>query len=97
MIQVLLHSYRPEQVWSAEACVGDGQFWTIPDLARLVRERCDVVYQSDNSYRALFRTCEFNWQRPGHYDKSRSEQAIVTFEEELEKNSSIPPKRRLIR
>jgi len=86
LIQDLLPSYSPEQLWGREQCVGDGQFWTVPDLARLVEERCGVVYQSDNSYRALFSKCGFSRQRPGHFYKSRSEQAVVTFEEELEKN-----------
>jgi transposase len=86
MICELLHSYRPEQLWSVDECIGDGQFWTVPDLARLVEARCGVVYKSDNSYRSLFRQCEFSLQRPGHFYKSRKEQAVVTFEEELEKN-----------
>lgn len=86
LIQSLLHSYRPEQLWGAGNCLGDGQFWTVPDLARLVAERCAVVYKSDNSYRNLFRSCGFSLQRPGHFYKSRTEQAVVTFEEELEKN-----------
>lgn len=96
MIQELIHSYHPEQLWGPDNCVGDGQFWTVPDLAHLLEERCDVVYKSDNSYRTLFRKCGFTLQRPGHFYKSRSEQAIVTFEEELEKNLSIQPKKRLI-
>ncbi|NJN71068.1 MAG: winged helix-turn-helix domain-containing protein [Nitrospira sp.] len=65
--------------------MGDGQFWTVADLARLVEERCGVVYKSDNSYRKLFRQCDFTLQRPGHFYLSRQEQAVVTFEEELEK------------
>lgn len=63
----------------------DGQFWTVPDLARLVEERCAVVYQSENSYRNLFRKCGFSLQRPGHFYQSRPEQAVVTFAVELEK------------
>lgn len=92
LIQNLLHSYRPEQLWGKANCRGDGQFWTVPDLARLVEERCGVRYQSDNSYRTLFQRCDFSRQRPGHFYKSRNEQAVVTFEEELEKNSSTRPK-----
>ena len=86
MICDVLHSYRPEQLWSADSYMGDGQFWTIADLARLVEERCGVVYKSDNSYRTLFHRCDFSLQRPGHFYKSRKEQAVMIFEEELEKN-----------
>jgi transposase len=85
LIQSLLHTYRPEQLWGVSNCVDDGQFWTVPDLARLVEERCAVVYQSENSYRNLFRKCGFSLQRPGHFYQSRPEQAVVTFAVELEK------------
>jgi transposase len=86
LIQSLLHTYRPEQLWGVGNCRGEGQFWTVLDLARLVAERCAVVYKSDNSYRNLFRSCGFSLQRPAHYYQSSAEQAVVTFEEELEMN-----------
>ena len=86
MIRELLHFYTPAQLFAREECVGDGETWTVPDLARLVKQRCDVVYQSDNSYRFLIRKCGFTRQRPGHFYKSRSEQAVIDFEEVLEKN-----------
>ncbi len=86
LIHSMLNTYSPEQLWGGDNGSSDGQFWSVHDLARLVEERCGVVYQSDNSYRDLFRRCGFSRQRPDHYYKSRSEQAVVTFEEELEKN-----------
>ena len=33
-LQYLLDSYTPGQLWSAVACVGSGQFWTVGDLAQ---------------------------------------------------------------
>ena len=86
LIQTLLHTYTPAQLWGPEQCAGDGDFWTVPDLAHLVKQRCKVVYQSDNSYRSLFRKCGFTRQRPGYFDKSRSAAAVMAFEEEIEKN-----------
>jgi transposase len=86
MIRELLHRYTPGQLFALDDCVGDGETWTVPDLARLVQQRCAVVYQSDNSYRSLLRKCGFTRQRPGHFYKSRSEQAVMDFEEALEKN-----------
>ncbi len=59
LIRTLLHTYTPAQLWSAEVCAGEGDFWTVPDLAHLVEERCHVVYQSDNSYRLIFGKCDF--------------------------------------
>lgn len=85
-IRELLHIYTPAQLFALQECVGDGETWTVPDLARLVKQRCAVVYQSDNSYRSLLRKCGFTQQRPGHFYKSRSEQALMDFEEALEKN-----------
>lgn len=85
-IQTLLHTYTPAQLRGPEQCAGDGAFWTVPDLAHLVEQRCNVVYQSDNSYRSLFRKCGFTRQRPGYVYKSRSAAAVMAFEEEIEKN-----------
>ncbi len=85
MIRELLHTYTPAQLFALEECVGDGETWTVADLARLVKQRCGVVYQSDNSYRSLLRKCGFTRQRPGSFYKSRSEQAVMDFEEALEK------------
>jgi len=82
----LLHTYTPAQLFALDECVGDGGTWSVPDLARLVEQRCCVVYQSDNSYRTLLRKCGFTRQRPGHFYKSRSEQAVMDFEEALEKS-----------
>lgn len=85
-IGVLLHTYTPAQLWGREGSAGASDFWTVVTLARLVEERCGVLYQSDNSYRSLFRKCGFTRQRPGFVYRSRSEQAVMVFEEELEKN-----------
>src|SRR5215216_194881 len=85
LIRELLHTYTPAQLFAREACVGDGETWTVPALARLVEQRCGVVYQSDNSYRSLLRKCGFTRQRPGSFYKSRSAQAVMDFEEALEK------------
>jgi transposase len=85
-IQLLLECYTPAQLLGQEQCVGAGEFWTVPDLAHIVRVRTGVVYQSATSYRNLFDKCDFSLQTPGHYYKSRSAQAVMAFEEELEKN-----------
>ena len=85
-IKLLLERYTPAQLLGQEQCVGGGEFWTVPDLMQIVKVRTGVVYQSATSYRKLFHTCDFSLQTPGHYYKSRSAQAVMTFEEELEKN-----------
>jgi transposase len=85
-IQRLLECYTPAQLLGREQCVGAGEFWTVPDLAHIVKVRTGVVYQSATSYRNLFDQCDFSLQTPGHYYQSRSAQAVMAFEEELEKN-----------
>ena len=85
-VQTLLHQYTPEQLWGEGNCLG-GAFWCVPDLVRLVEARFGVVYQSATSYRNLFDKCAFSLQRPGAVYKSRSEAAVMAFEEQLEKNS----------
>jgi transposase len=67
-------------------CYGDGQFWTVPDLAKLVERDYQVTYKSDTSYRTLFKRCHFSCQRPGSQYWSRSELAVLEFEQQLEKN-----------
>lgn len=86
LVRTVLHTYTPAQLWGPEECTGDGAFWSVPDLAHLVEERFAVVYQSDNSYRSLFCRCGFTLQRAGYAYKSRSAAAVMTFDEEIEKN-----------
>ncbi|HZO88305.1 MAG TPA: winged helix-turn-helix domain-containing protein [Chthonomonadaceae bacterium] len=86
-IQNQLHRYTPAQRLGQEFCVGDGQFWTIADLKRLVQQEYGVLYQSQNSYYNLLNKCGFSLQRPAKQYKSRSEDKGMAFEEALEKNS----------
>ncbi len=84
-LQQCLESYSPGQLFGAENCYGDGQFWTVPDLARYVKQQYGVIYQSQTSYRTLFDRCQFSWQRPGSHYRSRNELAVLDFEQQLEK------------
>ena len=85
-LQTLLHRYTPAQLFGQANCCGDGVFWTVSDLQRLVQERFGVLYSSRTSYRSLFAKCGLSQQRPGHYYKSRDERKVMAFEEDLEKN-----------
>lgn len=85
-VQTVLHTYTPQQWFGCAACVGDGQFWTVGDLAKLVEQQYGVTYQCLTSYRQLFDKCEFSRQRPGSQYYSRSEAKVMAFEETLEKN-----------
>ena len=80
-----LESYSPRQLLGQQECYGNGQFWSVPDLAQLVKRTYGVMYQSATSYRSLFEQCDFSCQRPGCQYKSRNELKVLDFEQELEK------------
>ena len=81
-----LHQYRPDQVLSKAVRVSQGQFWTVSDLQRVVKQWYGVSYTDPGSYRHLFHHCGFSYQRAERVYKSRpSEADIADFEAELEK------------
>lgn len=84
-LQTLLSRYTPDQKYGKGNNVG-GQFWTIADVRRRVKEECGVEYKSATSYRNLMDTCEMSYQKTQGVYKNRSAQTVVEFEEQLEKN-----------
>lgn len=85
-LQQVLHQYTPAQLLGQEACRGEGAFWSVPELAQVVKQRYGVVYQSPTSYRQLLRKCGLSLQRPGLYYRSRHDEQVMAFAQELEKN-----------
>ncbi len=85
-VRAKLHQYTPRHLFGPETATTDGQFWTVPDLARAVRQWVGVTWDSPSSYAALLAACGFTYQRTQKVFKSRREPDIVTFEEHLEKN-----------
>ncbi len=84
-LQTLIHRYTPDQKYGQGNSIG-GQFWTIADVRRLVKEECDVQYKSATSYRNLMDQCEMSYQKTQGVYKNRSAQKVAEFEEVLEKN-----------
>lgn len=84
-IQAQLQGYTPAQLLGRDSCQGEGQFWSVPDVAALLRRDYDVVYQSQTSYRNLLAQCEFSYQRPSKQYRSHSPLKVMEFEEQLEK------------
>lgn len=82
-----LHHYTPAQLLGKDACSADGQFWSVPDLARLLERDYGVVYDSLTSYRSLLAKCGLSYQRPAKQYKSQSAEKVQEFEQLLEKNS----------
>ena len=81
-----VHQHRPNEVLSPDVRVSQGQFWTVSDLKIAVKQWYGVTYQSLSSYRELFKACDFSVQRTaGQYRSQPSQEAIVGFEEQVEK------------
>src|ERR687893_1252485 len=85
-VRATLHQYTPRQLFGPTTATPDGQFWTVPDLKRAVQDWVGVTWSSPSSYRALLADCGFSYQRAQNVFKSRSERAVLAFEEQLEKN-----------
>ena len=85
-LQQTLHQYTPKERLGSKASTADGQFWSVEDLALIVREKHGVEYQSRTSYSCLLRLCGFSYQKTEKVFKSRSETKVADFEEQLEKN-----------
>ncbi len=92
-LQELLHIYTPQERLGQATYTKDGQFWTVPDLARIIQKQFGVTYKSATSYRELLHKCGLTRQRPGKQFKSRSTWKVIEFEAEFEKKSSISPRR----
>lgn len=83
-LQHMMHQYTPKERLGSKA--SDGQFWSVDDLALVVRERYGVDYQSRSSYVRLLHLCGFSYQKTEKVFKSHSETKVAEFEEQLEKN-----------
>ena len=92
-LQRTLHQYQPNQLFAQREYEGDGRFWTIATLSRLVEREYGIRYKRVSSYRVLFDKCDFSYQRTSHHYLSRCEQRVIEFEEALEKTSSTQHKR----
>lgn len=85
-LQQLLYQYTPRERLGPKASTIDGQFWSVEDLALIVREQHGVEYQSRTSYSQLLHLCGFSYQKTEKVFKSRRETQVADFEEQLEKN-----------
>lgn len=80
-----LQSYTPAMLFGPEAATPNGQFWTVPDVHRAVKQWYGVTYRSASSYRQLLISSGFSYQRPSKVFKSRRPCQVAEFEEAFEK------------
>ena len=85
-LQQILYQYTPKERLGTKASTVDGQFWSVEDLALIVREQYGVEYQSRTSYGRLLHLCGFSCQKTEKIFKSHSATKVADFEESLEKN-----------
>ena len=85
-LQKQLHQSAPKQCFSATDYAGEGDYWRVPTLTKLVKRQYGVVYQSSTSYRTLLKRCQLSLQKPAIEYKSHSLLRVMEFEEQLEKN-----------
>jgi transposase len=79
-----LRQYTPRSLFGSET-VASGEYWTLPDLRRAIQYWYGVTYQSDTSYRSLFHRCGFSSHRPSRVFRSRNQQMVDDFEDQIEK------------
>jgi transposase len=77
-----LRQYRPQDLFGPEA----GAYWTPPDLARAIEKWYSVEYRSPSSHQRILGICGFSYQKVEKVFKPRSEQKVLEFDEQVEKN-----------
>jgi transposase len=85
-IEMRLHQYRPRDLFGLTTATPDGQFWTVADLQRALKDWYGVEYASHTSYLNVLYACGFSYQRPAKVFKSQRPAQMMEFEEQVEKN-----------
>ena len=66
---------------------GTETYWTVADLATLIKREFKVVFKSKVSYDTLLAKCEMTYQRPAKQYQSHSTEKLMVFEEGLGKKA----------
>lgn len=85
-IELRLRQYTPRNLFGLTTATPDGQFWTVEDLQRALKDWYGVEYASRTSYLNGLHACGFSYQRPAKVFKSQRPVQIMEFEEQVEKN-----------
>jgi transposase len=81
-VGVQLREFSPVQVLGA----GNGEFWTVESVQRLVQQQYGVTYRSVRSYHSLLEESGLSYQRPEGIYRSRPREAVIAqWEAEAEK------------
>jgi transposase len=85
-IEMRLHQYTPRDLFGLTTATPDGQFWTVEDLQRALKDWYGIEYASRTSYRTVLHACGFSYQHPAKVFKSQRPAQMWEFEEQVEKN-----------
>lgn len=78
-IKIILNHQKPEDFGFA------GEFWAPQNLKELIQQKFNIIYQSPDSYRKLFKFCGFSFQKVTFQDSRRDEQRTAHEKLRLEK------------
>lgn len=81
-LNVRLRQYRPQDIFGPEA----SPYWTPPELGRAIEKWYGVVYRSPSAHHRILGECGFSYQKVEKVFKPRSEQKVLEFDEQVEKN-----------
>jgi transposase len=85
-LQDRLRQYQPSQVLEAEVRISQGEFWTVSDLAMVIKRWYGVTYQCRDTYVRLLHECQFSQQQTERLYRSQPDpQTVAEFEAHLEK------------
>jgi transposase len=91
-IELRLHQYTPRDLFGLTAATVEGQFWSVEDLQRTLKDWYGVEYASRTSYLNLLHACGFSYQRPAKVFKSQRPAQLMKFEAHVEKTDGFGPR-----
>ena len=67
---------------SPKECKINADFWTIPILAKYIKDKYNIVYKSKTSYNIIFKKANFSYHKPEKQYKGRKKEIISLWEKE---------------
>lgn len=61
------------------------RFWSVKSLARLVKEKYNVSFKSDSTYRKLFYSFGFSCHKPGKHNRNQRPKEVARFKVKVKK------------
>ena len=83
-IKDLISTHTPEELGLIDL---EGKFWNIPLLRELVKQKFNLIYKNQDSYRRLLHFCGFSFHKPAKVNQRQKEGDRVHFEDILKKDS----------